>query len=165
MSSAAHPRTQVRRDTTSLPARLVAPLTAAPTAIRRFGAPDRRDIPAGRRATHAALLTLLWFPALVLAVMSVIMLVRGLGYGFVIDDDGWVNAWGGPSLAGAWIVHALVGLFGTGVAMLGMLGLGAMIDRIDRRYLGAGGPVWPVPLTVVLAAIAVLFLIAWSSQI
>ncbi|MFF2083715.1 hypothetical protein ACFVVM_08050 [Nocardia sp. NPDC058176] len=148
-----------------LPGRLTHPLTAAPKTILRRGSADRSDIPAKRRIIYTGLLALLWFPALVLACFMVIMTVRGLGYGFVISDGGWVDAWGGPSLAGAWIVHAIVGVIGTAVAAAGLLGLGAMIDRVDRRYLGAGGPVWPIPVAVVLAAVSVLFLLAWVRQI
>ncbi|MEU8899320.1 hypothetical protein [Nocardia sp. NPDC048505] len=140
-------------------ARLALPLTAAPGALVRFGGAT------GGRVRHLVVVGLLWFPALVLTAMSVLMLVRGLGYGFVIDDQGWVNAWGGPSLAGAWVVHALVGVFGTGVAVLAMLGLAAMVERVERRYLGDGGPLWPIPVAVVTAVLAVLFLLAWVRQI
>ena len=39
----------------------------------------------------------------------VLALVRGVLYPLVAADD-YENSWGGPTLAGAWAVHALLGL-------------------------------------------------------
>jgi hypothetical protein len=49
---------------------------------------------------------------------------------------GGEDSWGGPTLVGAWIVHAMlaVGLQAAGLALI--RGLGALCGRITRPLLG-----------------------------
>jgi hypothetical protein len=61
-----------------------------------------------------------------------------IGY---LDDmfrpfPGGATSWGGPTLVGAWIVHAMVAV-GLQVAGLTLIcGLGALCGRITRPLLG-----------------------------
>ncbi|MFD3745542.1 hypothetical protein [Nocardia sp. NPDC058633] len=116
------------------------------------------------RLTHSVLSggvgLLGWF----LAVLSVLVLVRGLAYPLVAAD-GYQNSWGGPSLAGAWATHAVLGvliapLFGGMIAVFGRLQL-----RLTRTVLGGDRSWWAIPAAVVLAAFGGLFLVAWVRQI
>ena len=114
-----------------------------------------------RRYLHALVILLLWLPAVVLGALGLIVLARGLLYGLVIDDGGWVNGWGGPTLAGAWAVHALIGVPSAIAAGFGVAGIARLMDRADRRVLGHSGPAWIYPVAFVLTGISVLFLNAW----
>lgn len=138
-----------------------AALLAGPRAIAHLGS-----------ATHAAsgrpravVSFLLWLPALVLGVFGGIAIVRGLCYGLLVGDDGWVNAWGGPSLLGAWIVHAVVGILIACVAVLGLNGIATMLDRVDRRLVRNAGSRLPIVAAVPLALLSAVFLVLWLRQI
>lgn len=101
-----------------------------------------------------------WF----LAMLTVLVLVRGLAYPLV-GADGYENSWGGPTLAGAWLVHAVLGvviapLFVAMIALLGRLQL-----RVIRTVLGGDRSWWAIPVAVVLAAAGGLFFVAWVQQI
>ena len=118
----------------------------------------------GRCLIHSALsggLGLLgWF----LAMLSVLVLVRGLAYPLVAAD-GYENSWGGPTLAGAWAVHAALGVliapvFVGSIALFGRLQL-----RVIRTVLGGDRSWWAIPIVVVLAAAGGLFFVAWVHQI
>ncbi|MFC9660096.1 hypothetical protein ACFVJ5_07655 [Nocardia sp. NPDC127606] len=101
-----------------------------------------------------------WF----LAMLSVLVLVRGLAYPLVAAD-GYETSWGGPTLAGAWLVHAALGAliapaFVAVIALFGRLQL-----RVTRTVLGGDRSWWAIPVALVLAAAGGLFFVAWVHQI
>lgn len=91
--------------------------------------------------------------------------VRNLLYGLVTDGS-YAHSWGGPTLAGAWAVHALGALALVPVGLWLVRGLTA----VQRRLAGAllGGDRLPVAVAAGAAAVlagAGVFLAAWVSQI
>ncbi|MFF2084119.1 hypothetical protein ACFVVM_10100 [Nocardia sp. NPDC058176] len=102
---------------------------------------------------------LCWF----LVLLSALVLVRGLAY--PLGSGGYENAWGGPTLAGAWAVHAVLGLL-IAPAFLGLVALfGRLQLHLTRAVLGRDGSWWPVPVAVVFAALGAVFFAAWTHQI
>ncbi|MFD4350947.1 hypothetical protein ACFWPX_00205 [Nocardia sp. NPDC058518] len=100
-----------------------------------------------------------WF----LAMLSVLVLVRGLAYPLVAAD-GYENSWGGPTLAGAWAVHAVLGVLIAPV-FVGMIALfGRLQLRVTRTVLGGDRSWWAIPIALVLAASGALFFVAWVHQ-
>ncbi|WP_433331059.1 hypothetical protein [Spirillospora sp. CA-294931] len=51
------------------------------------------------------------------------------------EDPGLDEAWGGPTLAGAWLVHALVALAIQAVCVLALRPVHAVQARVARKYL------------------------------
>ncbi|MFD4458852.1 hypothetical protein [Nocardia sp. NPDC058480] len=101
-----------------------------------------------------------WF----LAMLSVLVLVRGLAYPLVAAD-GYENSWGGPTLVGAWAVHAALGVLIAPV-FVGMIALfGRLQLQVTRTVLGGDRSWWAIPIALVLAASGALFFVAWVHQI
>ncbi|MER6028240.1 hypothetical protein [Streptomyces sp. NPDC001851] len=91
-------------------------------------------------------------------------LVNGLLYP-VVDAHDYQHSWGGPTLVGAWLVHA-AGAVALGVAALLVLRGVAAVDRANEQSLSGGRRRWwPVPLSAVLAVGAVLLAGAWLHQV
>ncbi|WP_040778779.1 hypothetical protein [Nocardia pneumoniae] len=151
-------------------------LWALPLAIRRI--PTRLRVPrrmlgesvlphkfsVARSVSHSVLSgavgLLCWF----LAFLAVVAAIRGICYPlFAADNLG--GSWGGPSLAGAWAVHAVLGVGLLPVWLLVLAGLGAFQVRLTRGLLGRNGPWWPVPAAAVLAAGGALLFVAWLRQV
>ncbi|MEV0298492.1 hypothetical protein [Nocardia sp. NPDC050710] len=147
------------------------PISLAPVAVR-LRVPRRllgvritpRELTPGRVTAHSGLGAASGLVAWFLAFLAVVAAVRGIAYPLVAAND-YENSWGGPTLAGAWVVHALlgVGLLPAWTAVLA--GLGAIQVRLAGRLLGRAGPPWPVPVSVLLAAGGVVLFIAWLDQI
>ncbi len=95
------------------------------------------DAPAGpaRAAVHGVLgvgLGLLgWF----LVFLVLFTMARGPFYGLVVDGP-YTDAWGGPSLIGAWTVHALVWLALLPIGFGLWWGLASVHGRLTARLLG-----------------------------
>lgn len=106
----------------------------------------------------------LWIPAVVLLGAFVLALLRGLLYGLVVDGP-YTNAWGGPTLAGAWAMHALAALPLLTTIALGVIGLAALHAGVSRRLIGTGGSGWTVVVAALVGAAGLLVVIAWSRQI
>ncbi|WP_067466539.1 hypothetical protein [Nocardia amamiensis] len=103
---------------------------------------------------------LAWF----LAFLAVIAAIRGICYPLVASGN-LEGSWGGPTLAGAWAVHALLGVGLLPVWLLVLAGLGAFQVRLTRGLLGRNGPWWPAPIAVALAAGGALLFFAWLRQV
>ncbi|PXX70914.1 hypothetical protein DFR70_101335 [Nocardia tenerifensis] len=106
-----------------------------------------------------ALGVLTWF----LAFLAVLAAVRGIFYPLL--NDHYENSWGGPTLAGAWTVHALLGVGLLPAWLLLLAALGVLQVRLTRALLGRAGPRWPVPAAVLLCAGGVLLFVAWLHQL
>lgn len=91
-------------------------------------------------------------------------LFNGLLYPLV-DAHDYQHSWGGPTLVGAWVVHAAVAV-PVAVAALGVLRGMAAVDRANEQSLsGRRRRWWPLPLSGLLAVGLVLFFIAWLHQV
>lgn len=122
-----------------------------------------RNVSLPRAVLHSALSAgvglLTWY----LALLSVIVLVRGLAYPLV--SGGYEDAWGGPTLAGAWLVHAALGLV-LAPAFLALVALSGRLQlRLTRTVLGRDGTWWTVPVALVFAALGTVFFLAWIQQL
>jgi hypothetical protein len=99
--------------------------------------PPRRRLD-GRVVGHALLSlplnALSW--ALTVAVWAVA--VVNIAYPLRPDSDDLSNAWGGPSLAGAWAVHGAAGLALLLLAPWVVNGVTALQGRLARTMLGSG---------------------------
>lgn len=131
---------------------------------RLLGVPDRpRDRLAGT-VGYAVLSIPLGVVGLWLALMLGPNTVRNLLYGFVVDD--YATAWGGPTLAGAWAVHALLALLLVPVGLWLVRGLTTLQGRLAGALLGdrrlTAGTAAACALVVVAGAV---FLTAWVHQI
>jgi hypothetical protein len=100
----------------------------------RLARPRRRRVD-GRVIGHALLSlplnALSW--ALTVAVWS--FALANIAYPLRPDSDDLSNAWGGPSLAGAWAVHGTAGLALLLLAPWVVNGLTALQGRLARRML------------------------------
>jgi hypothetical protein len=99
--------------------------------------PPRRRVD-GRVLGHALLSlplnALSW--ALTVAVWA--LAVVNIAYPLRPDSDDLSNAWGGPSLAGAWAVHGTAGLALLLLAPWIVNGVTALQGRLVRAMLGSG---------------------------
>ncbi|MEU0549587.1 hypothetical protein [Micromonospora sp. NPDC005979] len=133
-------------------------LAAPPTAV-----PAQR---AGTLAVlgHALLSLLLGLVALLPIGVEVLMVLRGILYG-VVDPGPYDHSWGGPSRAGAWLAHFLVGLPLAAGGLAALIGIAAVHQRLTRRLDGERGPAWLLPSTLLIAAAGAVFFVAWLHQI
>ncbi len=129
--------------------------------LGEFGGAD--DISAWRAIVHSVLSGIVGLLSWFLAFLAVLGFTRGALYPLIADHD-YQNSWGGPTLAGAWAVHALlgVGLFPLWVLLLA--GIGWYQVRLLRACRGRGGW-WPIPVAVLLAVGGALFFDAWLHQL
>ena len=100
-----------------------------------------------------------------LALMLVPNTIRNLLYGFVVGD-GYTDAWGGPTLAGAWTLPAVLALALVPVGLWLVRGLTALQRRLAAALLGGGRVGVPVGVTSAVVVLAgAVFLTAWIHQV
>ncbi|MFF2196366.1 hypothetical protein [Streptomyces sp. NPDC058157] len=128
-------------------------------------APAGREGPGSARLLAHSLLCLpLGLLTLIPLGVQVLFVLRGMLYP-VVQAGPYTTAWGGPSLAGAWLAHFGVGLLSAAVG-LGVLWL---LDRLHTRL--AGGMwgrrvgIWPVLGVVASFVAGVMLVIAWTHQL
>ncbi|WP_435591746.1 hypothetical protein [Nocardia sp. bgisy118] len=126
--------------------------------IRRRGITPMRIVAHSILSAGVGLLT--WF----LAFLAGIAFVRGVAYPLVGAND-YENSWGGPTLAGAWAVHAALGVGLLPVWLAALAGLGALQLRLIRRLFERTGPAWPIPVAIVLTIGGVFLFLAWLAQV
>jgi hypothetical protein len=114
--------------------------------------------------THSALSLSIGAVAWFVAFLSLVAAFRGVFYG-LITDDSYRYSWGGPTLAGAWLVHLVLGLLLVPVALWILRVIGSLLVGLAQRLLGDGGPAWAVPVSLVLAAAGALLFRSWLHQI
>ncbi|MFG1652794.1 hypothetical protein ACGFIE_22970 [Micromonospora sp. NPDC049275] len=193
MSATAHPITRSRLDRTArltgrslaycatlVPVALVALVTApvggADAAAARWrrlrtgllGAPptptpDRRPGPVAVLG-HGLLSLLLGFVALLPLGVQLLLVLRGMLYG-IVDRGPYDHSWGGPTRAGAWLAHFLVGLPMAAAGLAALIGIAAVHQRLTRRLDGERTPAWLLPTTLLIAVAGALFFVAWLHQI
>ncbi|WP_435205352.1 hypothetical protein [Micromonospora sp. bgisy143] len=113
---------------------------------------------------HALLSLLLGLVALLPIGVEVLMVLRGVLYG-VVDPGPYDHSWGGPSRAGAWLAHFLVGLPMAAAGLAALIGIAAVHQRLTRRLDGERGPAWLLPTTLLMAVAGAVFFVAWLHQI
>ncbi|WP_433734318.1 hypothetical protein ACQP0C_19595 [Nocardia sp. CA-129566] len=151
---------------------LVAPLLALGPIASRLRVPRRmlgifiapRDALAVRATVHSVLASAVGLVTWFLAFLATVAAVRGAIYPLIAADD-LEHSWGGPTLAGAWAVHALLGIGLLPAWGLLLAGLGVAQVRLTRRLLGRDGPWWPLPVSLLLTVAGVLLFISWLHQI
>ncbi|WIM96219.1 hypothetical protein ACTOB_008390 [Actinoplanes oblitus] len=130
----------------------------------RIGRPvelPRRFLPVAADAGLGLLLGLL---ALIPLALEVLFVARGILYGWV-DPGPYDTSWGGPTRAGAWLAHFLVGVPIAVAGIAALIGIAALHRRWTRRLAGEPGGAWVLPVAVLIAAAEVLFFIAWLHQL
>jgi len=83
----------------------------------------------------------------------------------VTDGGGVARAWGGPTLAGAWAVHAALGLALLPVELWLLRGLAGLQGRLTGRLLGSDQALWVLPVAVLVAALGLVMLQAFVHQL
>ncbi|GAA2125479.1 hypothetical protein GCM10009759_77560 [Kitasatospora saccharophila] len=137
------------------------PLSLARGASALTGRRPRR----ARTLLHAAVGLPLGALALVAVGVEVLLVLRGLLYGFV-EPGPYDHSWGGPSLAGAWLAHAAISL-PFAAAALGLLWLVAELDtRLGAHLLRGERPgAWAWPAALAACAGGAVFVVAWVHQL
>ncbi|WP_405115856.1 hypothetical protein OG559_14110 [Micromonospora sp. NBC_01405] len=125
--------------------------------------PTRRPGPVAV-VNHAALSLLLGAAALVPLGAVLLIVARGVLYGFV-EPGPFDNAWGGPTLAGAWLAHFLIGIPFALAGLAALAGIAAVHHRLTLALHGARRAPWLVLATVVVALFGTLIIFAWSRQL
>ncbi|MET7668433.1 hypothetical protein [Micromonospora luteifusca] len=133
-------------------------LGAAPTTT-----PSRRPGPLAVLG-HALLSLLLGAVALLPLGVELLMVLRGVLYG-VVDSGPYDHSWGGPTRAGAWLAHFLVGLPLSAAGLAALIGIAAVHQRLTRRLDGERGPLWLIPTALLMALAGALLFVAWTHQI
>jgi hypothetical protein len=113
---------------------------------------------------HAASSILLGSVALVPLGIQVLLVLRGALYGLV-DRGPYDHSWGGPSRAGAWVAHFLVGVPISLAGLAALVGIAAVHQRLTASLDGVPPARWVKPAVVLIGLAAALFVVAWSRQL
>jgi hypothetical protein len=125
--------------------------------------PGRRPGPVAV-AGHGLLSLLLGVTALVPLGVELLMVLRGVLYG-IVDPGPYTHSWGGPTRAGAWLAHFLVGLPMAAAGLVALVGIAAVHQRLTRGLDGARPAPWLIPVTLLIALAGALLFVAWTHQI
>jgi hypothetical protein len=163
----------------SLPAGLVSVLLslvgAQGTAVRlQLGLADRwLHLPVeppqsgyrwGRVITQALLTSTLGLLCWLLIALAGPNTVRNLLLYPITDRSSYARSWGGPTLAGAWAVHATLALVTLPIPLWMLRGLTGLQGRLTARLLGSDRTRWVLPVAILVAALGLLFLRALIDQ-
>jgi hypothetical protein len=134
-----------------------------PRALRTLVAPGKR-----RGARAAAGLTVpLGALALLITLLATLNEVRVLFLYWLTDRGSYADpdTWGGPTLVGAWAVHAALGLLLLPVLLGLLVGLRRLAGLVERRLATGGGPIWLVSVTALVDVAVVVLLVAFVRQV
>ncbi|MEV4756797.1 hypothetical protein AB0J86_17015 [Micromonospora sp. NPDC049559] len=115
-------------------------------------------------AGHGLLSLLLGAAALPPLGVQLLMVLRGALYGLVVSGP-YDHAWGGPTLAGAWAVHFLVGIPTSAAGLALLIVIAALHQRLTAALDGQRLRPWVLPLALLICAAMGLFFVAWLHQI
>ena len=115
-------------------------------------------------AGHAVLSLVLGAVALVPFGLLAAFVFRGVLYGWV-DPGPYDTSWGGPTRAGAWAAHFLIGLPLAAAAVLVLAGLSVVHDRLTGVFAGRRPPWWALTVALLLPWPTVALFIGWLHQI
>lgn len=113
---------------------------------------------------HALLSLLLGVVALVPLGIEALFIARCALYGLV-DRGPYTDSWGGPTAAGAWLAHFLVGIPFAVAGLLALAGIAAMHQRLSRALDGERPAAWLIPVALVISPLGALFFVAWLRQL
>jgi hypothetical protein len=125
--------------------------------------PPRRPRPVAV-VGHALSSLLLAVMALVPLGVELLWLLRGVLYGFV-DRGPYDHSWGGPSRAGAWVAHLLIGTPEALAGLAALAGIAALHQRLTAALDGVRAPRWLMPTVVVAGLATALLFVAWTRQL
>ena len=114
--------------------------------------------------SHALLSVLLGAAALVPLGVEILFILRGVFYGLV-DHGPYTNSWGGPTRAGAWLAHFLIGVPEAGVCLLALIGIAAVHQRLTLSLDGGRRSPWLAPVALLISVAGALFFVAWLHQL
>ncbi|MEO3817170.1 hypothetical protein [Plantactinospora sp. B24E8] len=115
-------------------------------------------------AGHGLLSLLLGAAALPPLGVQLLMVLRGMLYGLVVPGP-YDHAWGGPTLAGAWVVHFLVGIPTSAAGLALLLAIAALHQRLTAALDGQRLRPWVLPVALLICVAMGLFFVAWLQQI
>jgi hypothetical protein len=133
--------------------------------LRRSLAPPQGGDQWGRVTVHDLLASMLGVLCWLLVALARPNTVRNLLLYPITDGDEVARAWGGPTLADAWAVHAALALLLLPVELWLLRGLTGLQGRLAARLLGADQALWVLPVAVLVAALAVVFLRVFANQL
>lgn len=93
---------------------------------------------AGRLLARGLLGVVLGSLAAAVAAYAWLVVLVNLGYPLRPDSDDLSNAWGGPTMAGAWAVHGAAALAFVWIVPWIVRALSDIQRRLDRHLLGPG---------------------------
>jgi hypothetical protein len=119
----------------------------------------------GRVVTQALLTSMLGVGCWLLVALAGPNTVRNVLLYPITDGDEVARAWGGPTLAGAWAVHAALALLLLPVELWLLRGLTGLQGRLAGRLLGSDRARWVLPVAVVVATFGLVWLRAFANQL
>lgn len=134
---------------------------------RVLGVPPARATrrPTTPAATGHALLSLLLGAAALVPLGAVALVVaRSLLYPLV-DPGPYTRSWGGPTAAGAWLAHLLIGAPFAVAGLAALTGIAAVHERLCRAWDGERTGRWVTPAALAIAALGTVIAVAWLRQL
>ena len=119
----------------------------------------------GRVVTQALLTSLIGLLCCLLVALAGPNTVRNVLPYPITDGSGAARSWGGPTVAGAWAVHAALALVILPVELWMIRGLTGLQGRLTARLLGADRTWWVLPVAVLVAVLGLLILRAFINQL
>ena len=133
--------------------------------LRRALTPPHRGDRWGRVLTQALLTSTLGVLCWLLVALAGPNTVRNVLLYPITDGAGVARAWGGPTLAGAWAVHAALALLLLPVELWLLRGLTGLQGRLTARLLDGDRARWVLPVAVLVAALGLVWLRALANQL
>jgi hypothetical protein len=118
----------------------------------------------GRVITQALLTSVIGLLCWLLVLLAGPNAVRNLLLYPITDGGGAARSWGGPTVAGAWAVHAALQLVLLPVELWMIRGLTILQGRLTARLLGADRSRWVLPVAILVAALGLLLLRGFINQ-
>jgi hypothetical protein len=133
--------------------------------LRRALAPPQGGDRWGRVILQALLTSTLGVVCWLLVALAGPNTVRNVLLYPITDGAEVARAWGGPTLAGAWAVHAALALLLLPVELWLLRGLAGLQGRLVARLLGSDRARWVLPVAVVVAALGLVLLRGFANQL
>jgi hypothetical protein len=133
--------------------------------LRRSLTPPQNRDRWGRVVLQALLASTLGVVCWLLVALAGPNTVRNVLLYPITDGHEVARAWGGPTLAGAWAVHAALGLLLLPVELWLLRVLTGLQGRLTARLLGADQARWVLPVAVLVAALGLLMVRAFVNQL
>jgi hypothetical protein len=133
--------------------------------LRRPLRPPQNGDRRGRVVLQALLTSVLGVVCWLLVALAGPNTVRNVLLYPITDGDTVARSWGGPTLAGAWAVHAALALLLLPVELWLLRGLAGLQGRLAARLLDGDRARWVLPVAVLVAALGLLMVRAFLHQL